>query len=94
MREVFMQRIQDSIQTARSLGVKSAAGYDASSAERQGRNAEELLAMTKRGIPALEAIRAATINAGRLMSWQVEPPRPEGRRFLDYAQRYSAQVSV
>jgi len=24
----------------------------------------------------------------------VEPPRPEGRRFLDYAQRYSAHVSV
>ncbi len=25
---------------------------------------------------------------------KVEPPRPEGRGFLDYAQRYSAHVSV
>ena len=26
--------------------------------------------------------------------YTVEPPRPEGRGFLDYAQRYSAHVSV
>src|ERR1700734_4529097 len=31
--------------------------------------------------------RAVVVN-------KVEPPRPEGRRFLDYAQRYSAHVSV
>src|ERR1700733_11016732 len=29
-----------------------------------------------------------------LNGYPVEPPRPEGRRFLDYAQRYSAHVSI
>jgi hypothetical protein len=28
------------------------------------------------------------------LTFEVEPPRPEGRGFLDYAQRYSAHVSV
>ena len=31
---------------------------------------------------------------GKAFPDSFEPPRPEGRRFLDYAQRYSAHVSV
>ena len=68
--ESFLQAIQESVQTARSLGVKIAAGYDAASAEEQGRNSDELVALTKRGMPPLEVIRAATINAAELMGWQ------------------------
>ncbi len=68
--EARLQAMQQTVQTARSLGVKIAAGYDASSPENQGRNANELVALTKRGMPALEAIRAATTNAAELMSWQ------------------------
>ena len=62
--------IQQSMQLAMSLGVKIAMGYDAASAERQGKNADELVAMAKRGMPPLEAIRAATLNAAELMNWQ------------------------
>jgi intracellular sulfur oxidation DsrE/DsrF family protein len=68
--EAFLQAIQESVQTAKSLAVKIAAGYDASSAERQGRNADELVALTKRGMTPTEAIQAATINAAELMNWQ------------------------
>lgn len=68
--QAFLQDIQYEIQTAKSLGVKIAAGFDASSAETQSKNATELAAMTKRGLTALEAIQAATLNAAELLSWQ------------------------
>jgi imidazolonepropionase-like amidohydrolase len=69
-REVFLEGIQQSIQTARTLGVKIAAGFDASHPEGQGKNAEELVALTRRGMSPLEALRAATTNAAELMGWQ------------------------
>ena len=68
-REEFLKGIQEEIQIARSLGVKIAAGFDAASADRQGRNAAELVAMTRRGLTPLEAIQAATINAAELLGW-------------------------
>jgi imidazolonepropionase-like amidohydrolase len=69
-REAFLQGIQQSVQTAKSLGVKIASGFDASDPDGQGKNADELVALTKRGLTPLEAIRAATINAAELLSWQ------------------------
>jgi imidazolonepropionase-like amidohydrolase len=69
-REAFLQSIQQSVKQAMSLGVKIASGFDASAPERQGRNADELVALTKRGMPPLEVIRAATVNAAELMGWQ------------------------
>jgi imidazolonepropionase-like amidohydrolase len=69
-REAFLEGIQQSIRTARTLGVKIAAGFDASHPEGQGKNAEELVALTRRGMSPLEALRAATTNAAELMGWQ------------------------
>ena len=69
-REAFLQGIQQELQTAMSLGVKMAAGFDAGNPEGQGRNADELVALTKRGLSPLDAIRAATVNAAELLSWQ------------------------
>lgn len=68
--DAFLQGIQDSIQTAKNLGVKIAAGFDSAEAATQGKNAAELEAMVKRGLTPLEAIQAATINAAELLSWQ------------------------
>lgn len=68
-REAFLQGIQQSVQTGKSLGVKMAAGFDAASAEDQGMNATELAAMVKRGLTPLEVIQAATINAAELLGW-------------------------
>jgi imidazolonepropionase-like amidohydrolase len=50
--------------------VKITSGYDAGSAERQGKNAEELISLTKRGLTPLEAIRAATTTAAELLEEQ------------------------
>jgi imidazolonepropionase-like amidohydrolase len=66
----FLQTIQESVALAKSLGVKIASGYDAGSADRQGKNAEELVSLTKRGLTPLEAIRAATTTAAELLEGQ------------------------
>jgi imidazolonepropionase-like amidohydrolase len=58
------------IPIARELGVKIANGFDASGAAGQGKNAEEIIAMSKLGLPPIEAIRAATVNAADLIGWQ------------------------
>jgi imidazolonepropionase-like amidohydrolase len=65
----FLQGIQQEVHIAMNLGVKIASGFDASEAQSQGKNAEELLALTRRGMAPLEAIRAATVNAAELMGW-------------------------
>jgi imidazolonepropionase-like amidohydrolase len=56
-RDAFLQGLQRVIQQASSLGVKIAAGFDASGPDGQGKNADELAALTKRGMSSLEAIR-------------------------------------
>ena len=62
--------IENEIQMAKSLGVKMAAGFDAAGPEGQGKNANELVALTRRGLSPFEAIQAATANAAELLSWQ------------------------
>jgi imidazolonepropionase-like amidohydrolase len=82
-REDFLQGIQQEVQQAMSLGVKIAAGFDASNPDRQGKNADELVAMNKRGMPPLEVIRAATVNAAELMSWQDRVGAVEAGKYAD-----------
>jgi len=69
-RQAYLQSVQQAMSTAMELNVKIAMGFDASHADRQGKNALELVAMTKRGMSNLAAIRAATINAAELLGWQ------------------------
>src|ERR1700730_8717479 len=68
--EGVLQRARQNIPIARELGVKIANGFDPSSAEDHGQNAHEIIAMTKLGLPPIEAIRAATITAADLLGWQ------------------------
>jgi imidazolonepropionase-like amidohydrolase len=82
-REAFLQGIQQSVQQAMSLGVKIASGFDAGAPARQGRNADELVALTKRGMPSLEVIRAATVNAAELMGWQDNIGAVEAGKYAD-----------
>jgi imidazolonepropionase-like amidohydrolase len=82
-RQAFLQAIQQSIEQAMTLGVKIASGFDASSPELQGKNAGELVALTKRGMPSLEAIRAATVNAAELLGWQDRVGAIEPGKYAD-----------
>ena len=68
--DAFLKGIGQEVQTARSLGVKMAAGFDSAEAETQGKNATELESMVKRGLTPTEAIQAATVNASDLLNWQ------------------------
>jgi imidazolonepropionase-like amidohydrolase len=78
-----LDRTQQNISTARELGVKIANGFDPSSAEAHGKNAHELIAMTKLGLSPLEAIRAATTNAAELMGWQAKVGSIEPGKYAD-----------
>jgi imidazolonepropionase-like amidohydrolase len=82
-REALLRDTQQEVQQAMSLGVKIASGFDAGSARGQGRNADELVALTKRGMPPLEAIRAATLNAAELMNWEDRVGALEAGRYAD-----------
>jgi imidazolonepropionase-like amidohydrolase len=82
MQEV-LQRARQNIPIARDLGVKIANGYDASSAEGHGQNAREITAMTKLGLPPIEAIRAATASAADLMGWQDKVGSIEVGKYAD-----------
>lgn len=78
-----LQRARQNISTARELGVKIANGFDASSAESHGQNAHEIIAMTKLGLPPIEAIRAATTTAAELMGWQDKVGSIEAGKYAD-----------
>jgi imidazolonepropionase-like amidohydrolase len=81
--DAFLKRMDEVTNEALSLGVKMASGFDASSARGQGRNAQELVGLVRCGLPAAEAIRAATINAAELMGWQDRVGAIEVGKFAD-----------
>ncbi len=78
-----LDRTRQNISIARELGVKIANGFDPSSAEAHGKNSREIIAMTKLGLPPLEAIRAATTNAAELMGWKDKVGSIEVGKFAD-----------
>ncbi len=78
----LLEDMQQAVRQAKELGVKIADGSDAARAELHGRNADELVAMTERGLTPIEAIRAATTNAAELLAWpdRVDRLRPGNMR--------------
>lgn len=81
--KAFLESLHQVIATARALGVKIADGSDASNADRHGKNAVELESMTRRGLTALESIRAATISAADLIGWTDDVGTLESGKFGD-----------
>jgi len=75
--------MRQSVAIAKQLGVKIADGSDPDSADRHGKNAEELEAMTRRGLTSLEAIRAATIAAADLIGWPNDVGAVEPGKYAD-----------
>jgi imidazolonepropionase-like amidohydrolase len=81
--EETLERTRQNISIARELGVRIANGFDPDSAETHGKNSHEIIAMTKLGLPPLEAIRAATTNAADLMGWQDQIGSIEPGKYAD-----------
>jgi imidazolonepropionase-like amidohydrolase len=69
-RESARESLRRMVKQAHGLGVKIASGYDASLATQQGRNAVEIVALHRAGLPPLEAIRAATTRGAELLGLQ------------------------
>jgi imidazolonepropionase-like amidohydrolase len=65
-----LEGLRKTIPAARRLGVRIASGSDASSATDHGRNARELVALTRLGMTPLEAVRAATTDGAVLLGIQ------------------------
>jgi imidazolonepropionase-like amidohydrolase len=78
-----LERMQQMIQLAVSLGVKIASGFDASEEGLHGKNAQELVSLVKRGVPSQDAIRAATVNAADLLGWQNDVGAVEAGKYAD-----------
>jgi imidazolonepropionase-like amidohydrolase len=81
--DAAVQTTYNEIKLAMSAGVKIAAGFDPGRVGMHGRNAVELAAMVKRGMPPADAIRAATVNAAELMSWQDNVGAIEAGKYAD-----------
>ena len=81
--KAFLESMGRSVAMAKEIGVKIADGSDPASADRHGKNAEELAAMTRRGLSTLEAIRAATLSAADLIGWPDDVGAIEKGRFGD-----------
>ena len=79
----FLVDLQQTVREANALGVKIADGSDADSAELHGKNANELVAMTERGLTPIEAIRAATLTASELLGWQDRIGSVESGKYAD-----------
>jgi imidazolonepropionase-like amidohydrolase len=75
--------MQQVIHLAEELGVKIASGFDAESAQTQGKNANELVGLTVVGMTPVQAIRAATVNASELIGWQDRIGTIEAGKFAD-----------
>ena len=78
-----LDRTRQNFVIARELGIKIASGFDASTAVEQGKNARELIGMTKLGMPAAETLRAATINAAELLGKTDDVGSIEKGKFAD-----------
>ena len=79
----FEQLLRAEITNARAAHVRMASGFDASTAGEQGKSALELASLVRLGLPALEAIRAATMEAANLMGWQDSIGSIESGKFAD-----------
>src|SRR5580698_260653 len=82
-REAFRQKMQQVIQLADEIGVEMASGFDADSPQGQGKNANELVALTVVGMTPLRAIQAATVKASELIGWQDQIGTVEAGKFAD-----------
>jgi imidazolonepropionase-like amidohydrolase len=78
-----LQALRKTVALAHKLGVKIVSGFDASSARSQGRNAWEILALQRAGLPPIEAIRAATSRAAELLGLQEHVGTLEPGRYAD-----------
>jgi len=75
--------VDTEIRLAMEVGVKMASGFDGGEAELQGRNADELVGLVRRGMTAVDAIRCATVKACELLGWEDRVGAIEAGKYAD-----------
>ena len=63
--------------------MKIASGFDATTPAAQGKNANELVALTEVGMTPLEAIRVAALSNAELIGWQDRVGAIEAGKYAD-----------
>lgn len=64
-----VEKIRANYALARQMGIRMAAGFDASTAPDQGHALQELEALAALGFTRAEVLRMATVNGAELMGW-------------------------
>ena len=70
--DAMLEKSRKLLASARRLHVRLVFGSDPASREEHGRNAEELVAMARLGVPPAEVLRAATVDAAALLDLSSE----------------------
>src|SRR5439155_1378314 len=78
-----VDEVRRAVATAQEVGVPIALGSDPGETDRHGRNAEELVAMARRGLSPLDAVRSATSLAAELMGMSGDIGTVEAGKYAD-----------
>ena len=74
---------RENLTIARELHIRIASGSDASTPGEHGRNAREIVELERLGVPAVEAIQAATVIAAQVMGREQDLGALEAGKFAD-----------
>jgi imidazolonepropionase-like amidohydrolase len=78
-----IELVRKTVTLARQIGVKLAGGLDATEDRLHGKNAQQLTALVKLGVPPIEAIRSQTVSAAELLGRSDQIGTLEPGRFAD-----------
>jgi imidazolonepropionase-like amidohydrolase len=68
---------------AHAMGVKIASGYDPAWPDKHGKNAAEIVVLSRLGLSPIDAIRAATVDAAELLGWSEKIGSLEAGKYAD-----------
>ena len=63
--------------------MKIASGYDPAEPDKHGKNANEIVVLSKLGLSPIDSIRAATVNAAELLGWSEKVGSLEAGKYAD-----------
>ena len=81
--DAIRDAIDSMMHMAMQLGIRIANGFDPGGPASHGRNADELVALHGHGMPEIEVLRAATVNAAELLGWQDRVGAIEPGKYAD-----------
>jgi imidazolonepropionase-like amidohydrolase len=81
--QAFIDGARRTVSTAHDVGAPIALGSDPAESDRHGRNAEELVAMMRCGLSALDVLRSASSSAAELLGMANDIGAIEAGKYAD-----------